>query len=167
MVGTSSDVAFADAYLKGVTNFDVDAFYESALKNGAVASDDASVGRKGLTTSIFDGYTSTSTGEGMSWALDGYINDFAISNIAKALAEKSRGEEKTRYETDYNYYLNRAQNYVNMFQPEAEFFIGKNADGTWRTSAEEFDPREWGGDYTETNAWNMAFSCPARWPRFS
>ncbi|UFT98676.1 GH92 family glycosyl hydrolase [Radiobacillus kanasensis] len=160
MVGTSSDVAFADAYLKGVTNFDVDAFYESALKNGAVASDDASVGRKGLTTSIFDGYTSTSTGEGMSWALDGYINDFAISNIAKELAEKSKGAEKTRYETEYNYYLNRAQNYVNMFHPEAEFFIGKNANGEWRTTAEAFDPREWGGDYTETNAWNMAFHVP-------
>ena len=33
MVGTSSDVAFADAYLKGVPGFDVASAYQAALKN--------------------------------------------------------------------------------------------------------------------------------------
>ncbi|WP_110943381.1 GH92 family glycosyl hydrolase [Virgibacillus senegalensis] len=157
MVGTSSDVAFADAYLKGVTNFDVDAFYESAIKNAAVRSDDDSVGRKGLAASIFDRYTNTATGEGMSWAMDGYINDYAIANIADKLAEET-GEKQ--YETDAAYYKERASNYEEMFNKEAGFFMGRTPSGDWRTAAESFNPAEWGGDYTETNAWNMAFHVP-------
>lgn len=162
MVGTSSDVAFGDAYQKGVTNFDVEAYYESAIKNASVASEDQSVGRKGLSTSIFNGYTSNSTGEGMSWAMDGYINDFAIANMAKELLEKTdeNDPQYEQYQADYNYYLSRAQNYVNMFNPETEFFMGKKASGEWRATPEHYDPREWGGDYTETNGWNMAFHVP-------
>ncbi|WP_299092493.1 GH92 family glycosyl hydrolase [uncultured Metabacillus sp.] len=162
MVGTSSDVAFADAYLKGVTNFDVKAFYESAIKNASVASDEESVGRKGLATSIFNRYTSTATGEGLSWAMDGYINDFAIANIARMLAELTdkSNPDYQQYCTDAVYYLERAQNYVEMFNSKVNFFMGKEPSGEWRTSAENFNPESWGGDYTETNAWNMAFHVP-------
>jgi predicted alpha-1,2-mannosidase len=162
MVGTSSDVAFSDAYQKGITNFDIEAFYESALKNAAVYSKDQSVGRKGLSTSIFNGYTSTSTGEGLSWALDGYINDFGIANMAKAMLDKTDKNDPKyqQYLTDYQYYLSRSQNYVEMFNKEAGFFMGRNASGDWRVDAKDFDPRNWGGDYTETNAWNMAFHVP-------
>lgn len=162
MVGTSSDVAFADAYLKGVTNFDVKAFYESALKNASVASENKSVGRKGLATSIFNRFTSTSTEEGLSWAMDGYINDFAIANIAKELAkqtDKSNPDHK-QYSTAANYYIERAQNYVEMFHSEVNFFMGKKPTGEWRIDADNFNPEAWGGDYTETNAWNMAFHVP-------
>ncbi|WP_052737647.1 GH92 family glycosyl hydrolase [Bacillus sp. SA1-12] len=162
MVGTSSDVAFADAYLKGVTNFDVKAFYESALKNASVASENESVGRKGLATSIFNRYTSTSTGEGLSWAMDGYINDFAIANLARALA-KQTDEAIPAYQqycTDAVYYLERAQNYVELFNSDVKFFMGKVPTGEWRSSPETFNPEAWGGDYTETNAWNMAFHVP-------
>ncbi|WP_171016680.1 GH92 family glycosyl hydrolase [Pseudalkalibacillus caeni] len=158
MVGTSSDVAFADAYLKGVRNFDVPAFYDSAIKNAAVASENASVGRKGLATSIFDGYTSTATGEGMSWAMDGYINDFAIANMAKVLSKKNK--ENEQYQADYHYYINRAKNYVNMFNSNVEFFMGREPSGEWRSDPDSYNPEEWGGDYTETNAWNMAFHVP-------
>jgi len=65
MTGTSSDVAFADAYLKGVRNFDVKAAYEAAVRNASVAPPSGGVGRKGLDTSIFLGYTPTTTDEGM------------------------------------------------------------------------------------------------------
>ncbi|OAS82678.1 GH92 family glycosyl hydrolase [Metabacillus litoralis] len=162
MVGTSSDVAFADAYLKGVTNFDVKAFYESALKNASVASDNESVGRKGLSKSIFNRYTSTSTDEGLSWAMDGYINDFAIANIAKELAKQTDNSnpDHKQYCTAAIYYLERAQNYVEMFNSNVNFFIGKEPSGEWRTPADNFNPEVWGGDYTETNAWNMAFHVP-------
>ena len=40
-----------------------------------------------MATSMFMEYTNTSTGEGLSWALDGYINDYGIANMAKALAD--------------------------------------------------------------------------------
>ncbi|WP_262306978.1 glycoside hydrolase domain-containing protein [Neobacillus niacini] len=72
MVGTSSDVAFADSFLKGVTNFDIRGAYQAALKNASVTPPNANVGRKGIANSIFHRYTNTGTGEGMSWAMDGY-----------------------------------------------------------------------------------------------
>ncbi|ASK64118.1 alpha-mannosidase [Virgibacillus phasianinus] len=150
MVGTSANIAFADAYLKGVTNFDVESFYQSAVKDASVAPPNDNVGRKGMETSIFDGYTNTSTGEGMSWALDGYINDFGIAQLAKALDQ----------EEDYQYFLSRTQNYDRMFNPNIGFFNGKKPSGEWRSSPDSFNPAEWGHDYTETNAWNMAFHAP-------
>ncbi|WHY71608.1 GH92 family glycosyl hydrolase [Fictibacillus enclensis] len=162
MVGTSSDVAFADAYLKGVHNFDVKSFYQSAIKNASVVSPNAGTGRKGISQSIFDGYTNTSTGEGLSWSMDGYINDYGIANLAKALGKEAgkNASDRAQYKADAKYYMNRAQNYVHLFNPDTGFFMGRKANGEWRTSAQDFDARDWGGDYTETNAWNMAFHAP-------
>ena len=157
MTGTSSDVAFADAFVKGVDLPDAKAAYEAAVKNATVAPPNAGVGRKGLDTSIFTGYTSTATGEGMSWAIEGYVNDYGIANMAKALHEKTGDAQ---YLASHEYFSNRAQNYIHMFDPSTGFFQGRNPDGTWRVPTDEYDPREWGHDYTETDGWNMAFSVP-------
>ncbi|TMS00636.1 GH92 family glycosyl hydrolase [Nonomuraea basaltis] len=161
MVGTSSDVAFADAYLKGVTGFDAATAYQAAVKNATVAPPTRHVGRKGLSSSVFLGYTSIqSTDEAMSWAMDGYINDFGIANMARALAERSTGAQRARYLEEYEYFRNRARNYVHMFDPAVRFFQGRNADGSFRRKPGAYDPRTWGFDYTETNGWNMAFHVP-------
>ncbi|MGK5678307.1 GH92 family glycosyl hydrolase [Actinoplanes sp. URMC 104] len=158
MVGTSSDVAFADAYRKGVKGFDAEQAYAAAVKNATVTPPNQNVGRKGLATSIFKGYTpSDATGEAMSWAMDGYINDFGIANMAEALAGKT-GEK--RYAEEAEYFRNRALNYVTMFDPSVGFFQGRNSAGVWRQTPEQYDPRVWGYDYTETDGWNMAFHVP-------
>ncbi|GAB2594536.1 GH92 family glycosyl hydrolase [Streptomyces capparidis] len=156
MTGTSSDVAFADAWLKGV-EFDAEAAYRAAVKNATVAPPSSGVGRKGMDTSVFLGYTSTRTHEGMSWALEGYLNDFGIAQMAKKLYEKT-GEP--RYREEHAYFLGRARNYVHMFDESVGFFQGRNPDGTRRLSPQEYDPRVWGHDYTETNGWTMAFTAP-------
>jgi predicted alpha-1,2-mannosidase len=162
MTGTSSDVAFADAYVKGITTMDVQAAYDAAVKNASVTPPNDSVGRHGLDTSIFKGYTSTATNEGMSWAIEGYVNDYGIANMSKALHDKAAANDprKQEYLENYEYFSNRAQNYVNMFDPATGFFQGRNPDGTRRVPAADFNPQEWGYDYTETDAWNMAFSVP-------
>lgn len=160
MVGTSSDVAFADAYQKGVKGFDVEQAYEAAVKNATVTPPNDNVGRKGMATSIFKGYTpSDSTGEALSWAMDGYINDYGIANMAEQLAAKG-GPKAGEYAEQAEYFRSRAQNYVNMFDPSVGFFQGKDSAGNWRLSAEQYDPTIWGYDYTETNGWNMAFHVP-------
>ncbi|GAB2971573.1 GH92 family glycosyl hydrolase [Amycolatopsis acidiphila] len=162
MTGTSSDVAFADAYLKGVTNFDISSAYDAAVKDATVAPPNDSVGRKGLDSSIFLGYTPTTTGEGMSWAIEGYINDYGIANLSKKLADEAKpgDPKKQEYLDNYTYFLNRAQNYVNMFDPGVGFFQGRDPDGSFRLPAGQYDPRDWGGDYTETDGWGMAFTVP-------
>lgn len=162
MVGTSADVAFADAWLKGVHNFDVRSFYQAALKDATVVSPLMGTGRKGLQRSIFNGYTDKDTKEGLSWSMDGYIADFAIGNLAHALAGQHIGADsyQSQYAEDAAYFDNRALNYVNLFNPDIGFFVGRDAQGNWRYTKQNFDPFQWGDDYTETDAWNMAFHAP-------
>jgi predicted alpha-1,2-mannosidase len=162
MVGTSADVAFADAWLKGVHNFDVRSFYQAALKDATVVSPLKGTGRKGLQRSIFNGYTDTGTEEGLSWSMDGYIADFAIGNLAQALGMQHDAHDPyaAQYADDTTYFHNRALDYVNLFDPAVGFFVGRHAQGDWRFDKQNFDPLAWGGDYTETNAWNMAFHAP-------
>ncbi|MFB7324367.1 GH92 family glycosyl hydrolase [Streptomyces sp. NPDC056190] len=156
MTGTSSDVAFADAYVKGVP-MDAKAAYDAALKNATVVPPSSGVGRKGMATSPFLGYTSTATGEGLSWAMEGYVNDYGIAKMGEALYKKT-GEKHYKEEADY--FLNRAQDYVNLFDSRVGFFQGRNARGDWRLDASKYDPRVWGHDYTETNGWGYAFTAP-------
>ncbi|MFG2226751.1 GH92 family glycosyl hydrolase [Streptomyces sp. NPDC048644] len=156
MTGTSSDVAFADAYVKGV-RFDAEAAYDAAVKNATVAPPAPGVGRKGMNTSPFLGYTATDTKEGASWALEGYLNDFGISRMGRALHAKTH---KARYKEESDYFLGRAQNYVKLFDKGVGFFQGKDAEGNWRLPPGKFDPRVWGNDYTETYAWTYAFTAP-------
>ncbi|MER6154612.1 GH92 family glycosyl hydrolase [Streptomyces sp. NPDC001868] len=156
MTGTSSDVAFADAHVKGV-GFDAKAAYEAALKNATVVPPSAGVGRKGMATSPFLGYTSTDTHEGLSWALEGYLNDYGIARMGQALYRKT-GEK--RYKEEAAYFLNRAQEYVKLFDKDAGFFQGRDGNGAWRVDSAKYDPRVWGHDYTETNGWGYAFTAP-------
>ncbi|MFF5497002.1 GH92 family glycosyl hydrolase [Streptomyces aquilus] len=156
MTGTSSDVAFADAYVKGV-DFDAGAAYDAAVKNATVVPPMSGVGRKGMETSPFLGYTSTETHEGLSWALEGYLNDYGIARMGRALYEKT-GEK--RYAEESAYFLNRARDYVNLFDPKAGFFQGRNRAGDWRVESSAYDPRVWGYDYTETNGYGYAFTAP-------
>ncbi|MEU2432406.1 GH92 family glycosyl hydrolase [Streptomyces sp. NPDC007861] len=157
MTGTSSDVAFADAYVKGVRGFDAEAAYEAALKNATVAPPSKGVGRKGMETSPFLGYASTETHEGLSWSLEGYLNDYGLSKMADALHAKTK---KDRYKEESAYFLNRAQGYVKLFDSEAGFFQGRDLKGDWRVPSDQYDPRIWGYDYTETNGWGYAFTAP-------
>jgi hypothetical protein len=94
--------------------------------------------------------------------MDGYINDFAIGNLAAALAAKPAAGDPyaAHYADDAAYFRQRALGYANLFDPAVGFFVGRDAAGKWRYDAEHFDPLRWGGDYTETNAWNMAFHAP-------
>ncbi|MGW0994059.1 GH92 family glycosyl hydrolase [Streptomyces sp. NPDC002523] len=156
MTGTSSDVAFADAYVKGV-GFDAKAAYDAAVKNATVVPPASGVGRKGMSTSPFLGYTSTGTHEGLSWAMEGYVNDYGIAKMGEALYKKTGVK---RYQEESQYFLNRARDYVHLFDSQAGFFQGRDAQGRWRLDSTEYDPRVWGYDYTETNGWGYAFTAP-------
>ncbi|MFF5857203.1 GH92 family glycosyl hydrolase [Streptomyces sp. NPDC012751] len=156
MTGTSSDVAFADAYVKGV-RFDAKAAYDAAVKNATVVPPMPGVGRKGMATSPFLGYTTTDTHEGLSWAMEGYVNDYGIAKMGEALFRET-GEKRYREESEY--FLNRARDYVKLFDTKAGFFQGRDARGDWRVPSAAYDPRVWGHDYTETNGWGYAFTAP-------
>lgn len=161
MVGTSSDVAFADAWLKGVRGFDAHEAYEAALRNATVVPPASNVGRKGLAQSMYRGYADASVHEGLSWTLEGALNDFGLAQLGLALAAGEGNPARAqRYREEAEYFRARATDYVHLFDPATGFFRGRDADGGWSQPAADFDPRVWGGDYTEANAWTFAFTVP-------
>lgn len=152
MVGTSSDVIFADAMLRGATLTDEQwqLAYQSALKNASMSEfKGASGGRDGIDKGLFLGYTPGGS-QKFSWSIEGYINDAGIANMAKELGDMDA----------YTYYKSRATNYVNLFRDgdgvENKWLAAKNADGSWTRS--KVDPFAFHDDYTETTALNMACS---------
>lgn len=163
MTGTSSDASFAEAYVAGAipTSLALQA-YDAALKNATVLPTSDSVGRKGLDTSPFLGYTSTATGESVSWGLEGYINDYAIGRMAAKLADDpaTPTDRVAELKDESAYLLNRADDAVNSFDSSVGFFQGRNASGSFAKSKSSYDPTAWGGDYTETDGWNFAFHMP-------
>ena len=162
MTGTSSDASFAEAYLAGALSTDValDA-YDAALKNATVLPTSEAVGRKGLDTSIFLGYTQESTHQSASWGLEGFINDFGIGEMAAALAvdPATPADRVAQLEEEARYFQARSKNYVNMFNSEAQIFTSRNADGTFNGDA-SFDKTAWGGAYTEASGWTFGFHAP-------
>src|SRR5262249_12830971 len=124
--------------------------------NATVLPPNGGVGRKGMDTSVFLGYTSTATGSGFSWAMAGYLNDFGIANMAQKLSAGGNNS----YAEEAEYFLNRSQNYVNLFDPSINLCKGRAANGAFRLAPASYDPSAWSDDYTETDGWNMAFDAP-------
>jgi len=159
MVGTSSDVAFADAWMKGVRGFDAGLAYKAALRNATVVSPVPNVGRKGLGHSMYRGYVDASVHESLSWTVEGALNDFGIAQLGTALAKLERDPQRaSRYREEAEYFFARATSYAKLFDADTGFLRGRDAQGRWTKPAAAFDPRVWGGDYTEANAWNFSFT---------
>lgn len=157
MVGTSSDIIFANAYLKGI-EFNYKAAWESMIRNAAsYSSNMTSGGRKDNNFAPYYGYIPNNNPvnnefiqEAYSSSIEGYINDYGIYRMAEALGLEDEAE----------YYKNRCMNYVLLFHKEADFFMGKSSTGVWSSRADAFNPAQWNGDkydFTESVGWVNAF----------
>lgn len=148
MPGTLIDAAIADAYVKGIQGFDVQAAYEGLRKHATLASSDGKHGRKGLAAYIEYGYLPDNLfHESVSNALDYYYGDFCIAQMAKGLGK----------EEDYRFFMERAANYNKLFDAGEGFMKGRNEQGQWQ---EHFDPLQWGNPFCEGGAWQCSWSVP-------
>ncbi|WP_309104201.1 glycoside hydrolase domain-containing protein [Microbacterium sp.] len=152
MVGTSSDQIFADAERWGLA-FDRDTAFESGWRNACEPGPDPRRGRKGIGRGRFTGYISSDVPEGMSWSIENAVSDAALGRFASLLAAETSGEDAARYRSFARYFANRALSYRSLFDAGTGFFRGRARDGSF---ADDFDPRVWGGDNVETNAWGMS-----------
>ena len=144
MIGTHTDSLFVDAYLKGITNFDVKTAYEASYKNATVPGKGGK-GRVGLESYIELGYVAADQTEySAARTLEFCYDDFCVARLAKALGKTA----------DYERFIERSLNYRNIFSPTVGFFRGKNADGSWRTSDADFKPNAWGHEWIEGCAWH-------------
>lgn len=162
MTGTSSDVAFAEAYLAGrLSNGKALDAYDAAVKNATTLPESSGVGRKGLDTSIFLGFTPESTHQSASWGLEGYINDFGIAEMAAALAEdpETPADRVDQLKDEAEYFEARSHEFGNMFNEKANTFTSRNADGSFPDGA-DFDKKDWGGAFTEASGWTFGYHAP-------
>lgn len=114
MIGYHAVPVVADAYLKGIRDFDVEKAFE-AMKHSATRD------KFGLEAYKKYGFIPVDEeSESVSKTLEYAYDDWTIAQIAKAMGK----------DEDYKTYIQRAQNYKNVFDPESKFMRGRFRN-TW------------------------------------
>ncbi|PQB07435.1 glycosyl hydrolase family 92 [Polaribacter filamentus] len=140
MIGYHAVPVIADAYLKGIRNYDVEKAF-IAMKYSATRD------KLGLDSYKNFGFISVEKeSESVSKTLEYAYDDWSIAQMAKSLGK----------ENDYKTYSERAQYYKNVFDPSTQFMRGRFRN-TWFSP---FDPYEVNFNYTEANSWQYSFYVP-------
>ena len=140
MIGYHAVPVIADAYLKGIRNYDVDKAFE-AMKHSATRD------KLGLNSYKNFGFIPVEKeSESVSKTLEYAYDDWTMAQMAKDLGKES----------DYKTYSERAQYYKNVFDPSTQFMRGRFRN-TWFAP---FDPYEVNFNYTEANSWQYSFYVP-------
>lgn len=149
MIGSNSAVNIADAYLKGITDIDIDTLYEAIVKNAQVDEGRpvSSVGREGVDYYNELGYVPYDVGihENAARTLEYAFADFNIYRLAERLGKT---DDATKYKQ-------RAMNYKHLFDKQSGWMRGKNEDGSFQTP---FNPLKWGDAFTEGNSLHYTWS---------
>jgi len=160
MTGNHAAAWMADAWFKGVRNFDLKAAYEGVRKNsleatllpwrnGAKCSLDDFYNEHGYLPALHPGENETvpevnrsERRQAVSVTLEQSYDDWCTAQMARALGRAG----------DYELFLKRAANYKNVYRADKGFMWPKDAEGNW---IEPFDPKFSGGqggrDYTTEN----------------
>ncbi|MCR4317155.1 MAG: GH92 family glycosyl hydrolase [Planctomycetes bacterium] len=147
MIGTHSDSLIADAYLKGLTDFDAEKAYEAMRLHAMEPRPHA--GRTAVPEYLELGYvpadvSKTGTSETVEYAYD----DWCIANLANALGK----------ERDAAMFYERAKNYTNVWDPQTRFFRGRNRDGSF---VQPFVPvNTFDSQFVEGDAWHWRWFAP-------
>ena len=140
MIGYHSIPVIYDAYMKGIRNFDTELALEAMIHS-------ATQQRLGIPQYIRYGFIpANDEGESVSKTLEYAYDDWCIAMFAKEL-------DKAEI---YKEYIQRAQNYKNVFDAETGFHRAK-INNRWFSP---FDPKEVNFNYTEANAWQYNFYVP-------
>lgn len=147
MIGTHADSVIADAYIKGIRDFDADKAYAGLRKDATLPGTGRYQARSGIEDYLKLGYVpADSKGkEPAASTLEYAYDDFCVAQMARALGKSS----------DYRLFMEHSKNYRNIYDSNTGFMRGRNRDGSW---VEPFDPLAWGGVYTEGNAWQWLWS---------
>ncbi|PJJ67400.1 GH92 family glycosyl hydrolase [Chryseobacterium geocarposphaerae] len=148
MIGNNSASVVADAYIKGLSGYDIETLWQ-AVKHGANNEGPISaVGRKGVEYYNSLGYVpyDVKINENAARTLEYAYDDFSIYQLGKALGKP---------ESQIEIYKKRAYNYKNVFDTESGLMRGKNKDGKFQSP---FNPFKWGDAFTEGNSWHYTWS---------
>lgn len=147
MIGNHAISLLTDAWAKGIRTFDparaLKAYAKESMNKGPWGGANGRAGWKEYWQLGYVSYPESmgSTSQTLEYAYD----DFCGYQLAKLSGNKF-------YE---NIFAKQMYNYVNLFDTVTGFMRGKDKYGKW---VEPFDPYEWGGPYTEANAWHYNWS---------
>ncbi len=168
MIGHHSASMVADAYLKGLRDFDVEKAYEGLKKNameatmlpwanGPMTELDSIYLEKGFFPALppdanewVKKVHSFERRQSVAVTLEHSYDDWCLAQLAKALKKQ----------IDYEYFMKRALNYTTLYNPQTGFMSPKTADGNW---IKPFNPKLSGGQggrayFAECNSWTYTWS---------
>jgi predicted alpha-1,2-mannosidase len=146
MIGTHADSLIADAYIKGIRDFDAEKAYAALRKDATEPGTGRYDARSGILDYVRLGYVpADKVKESAASTLEYAYDDFCVAQMARALGKTD----------DWTLFTAHSKNYRNLFDASTGFMRGRNSDGSWITP---FDPLAWGGVYTEGNAWQWLWS---------
>ena len=155
MICTPADAIIADAFVKGFRDYDVSKAWEAIYKDAMTPPDGdehkrwgdradwtSNEAREGLTYYKNLGYIpADKTAESVSCTMEDAFEDYCVAQVAKGLGKTS----------DYEFFMNRSQNYKNVFNSAAGFVQGRMSDGSWIADPKKLHP------FTEGDKWTYQY----------
>lgn len=159
MLGTPADIVIAEAYLKGIRDFDIEAAYQAMRRTALAPVPPGSPfsGREGVEHYLKHGYCPSGLmRESVSRTFEFCWADSAISRLAEALGRES----------DAELFLQHSQFYRNLWNPEMQYFQPRDQNGRF---FEPFNPLlltyldrkgKYTRDYVEGSALQWRWAAP-------
>ncbi len=152
MIGYHAVPVIVDGFLKGVQGFDAVHAYEAVKSTAMNADYDSLSAYRRLGWVPCD-----QENESVSKTLEYAYDDYAVAQMARALGK----------EEDCQYFLGRAQNFTNLFDPSIGLMRPRDAQGRWRTpfNPHFYDDDSRTNDFTEGTSWQYSWYAPQNVPR--
>lgn len=141
MIGDHCISVIGDAYLKGITGFDIEKAYQAMRQNAFetptnYADYKNGMGRRALASYLEYGFIPLEdsvseafhTHEQVSRTLEYAYDDYVLAQVAKKLGK----------EEDYNLLMARANNYKQVIDPRTGYAQGRHADGAFLNEKNAF-----------------------------
>ena len=169
MEGDPAIPVIADTYLKGLTDFDIQAAYKACLKSANTPGKDNKI-RPDVDPYIAKGYIPLgyfaqdfSGDNSVSHALEYYVADNALALLSDKLAQEAKSSaQKAEYQKYAKEFRKRSKGWRHYYSKESGTLRPLNSDGTFLAP---FNPKD-GADFSNTpgfhegSAWNYTFYVP-------
>lgn len=169
MEGDPAIPVIADTYLKGLTDFDIQAAYKACLKSANTPGKDNKI-RPDVDPYIAKGYIPLgyfaqdfSGDNSVSHALEYYVADNALALLSDKLAQEAKSSaQKAEYQKYAKEFRKRSKGWRHYYSKESGTLRPLNSDGTFISP---FNPKD-GADFSNTpgfhegSAWNYTFYVP-------
>lgn len=169
MEGDPAIPVIADTYLKGLTDFDIQAAYKACLKSANTPGKDNKI-RPDVNPYIAKGYIPLgyfaqdfSGDNSVSHALEYYVADNALALLSDKLAQEAKSSaQKAEYQKYAKEFRKRSKGWRHYYSKESGTLRPLNSNGTFLSP---FNPKD-GADFSNTpgfhegSAWNYTFYVP-------